>query len=809
MRFACNGTFWFAFYVLMLLGNSLGAQVPFDFSDEFYVENGLDPENFDFRVSPEDVNATFTTSPDASHNNTRILETLGGYDSSGQLLYYSAPPAGFSGQAFLPNQAGLEARQIANQFRVFIFPKRDGDPTSMSVANRRQETLFDTTSGYFTIDPLGLWRLVFPRYADDALYPQWDPKLEELAARNGLDLDGTPVIKRLSEVLELESLGLLDLNQRPGSGAGGSPWVVCPLMHDPRAGSIAPDAFLSYCVDDLGNPVYPDMVANFTCLQLTGDFCIDPKMVLTPFVQPLYIPPAVTRVDPASLDPPPDPSFHQRYDEFPPVDFYDVSIRQGTWQFHPDLPPSTVWGFEGAPMGGTFYARYGQPYFVRYHNDLPVAGDGSGFGKPEVSIHLHNAHTASESDGNPVNFFPPGAFRDHHYAMYLAGNDDRETLNTLWYHDHRFEFTSQNTYKGLTGFTIFYDDRDSGNENDPNPAAFRYPSGQYDVVLQLADKKFDSSLADRPLTMDIFNTDGFLGDQQTVNMVVQPYMNVARRKYRFRILNAGPSRFYQVGLFYGPKQQRPVRGRRPPGITLIATDGNLLPHPVDMQSVKVGVAERIDIIVDFTNTKIGNRLYLVNQMDQINGQGPTGIILDPAKSPKMMEFRVTGDARDNSRVPSFTRDRNEIGEEEIVATREWVFDNQNGIWTINGLPFDPNRIDAVVTQGTAERWVFINAADDWEHPIHVHLEEHQVVARNGQPPPVTESGRKDVTVIGPSDVVEVLMRFRDFEGIYPIHCHNTVHEDHAMMLLWKVVAEGGRNADDGEVLKTQTGKPPG
>ena len=60
---------------------------------------------------------------------------------------------------------------------------------------------------------------------------------------------------------------------------------------------------------DDGSPVEPQVVDNFSCLQLTGDFCIDPELVLTPFVQPLYIPPAVIPVDPSTLDPPPDPLF--------------------------------------------------------------------------------------------------------------------------------------------------------------------------------------------------------------------------------------------------------------------------------------------------------------------------------------------------------------------------------------------------------------------------------------------------------------------------------------------------------------------
>jgi FtsP/CotA-like multicopper oxidase with cupredoxin domain len=34
------------------------------------------------------------------------------------------------------------------------------------------------------------------------------------------------------------------------------------------------------------------------------------------------------------------------------------------------------------------------------------------------------------------------------------------------------------------------------------------------------------------------------------------------------------------------------------------------------------------------------------------------------------------------------------------------------------------------------------------------------------------------------------MRFRDNLGVYPFHRHNTVHEDHQMMLLFNVAPVG-------------------
>ncbi len=519
---------------------------------------------------------------------------------------------------------------------------------------------------------------------------------------------------------------------------------------------------------------------------------------------------------------------HQRFDEFPPQKLYEVHVRPVPWQFHPDLSPSMIWGFSDLSPGPLYKARYGVPILVRQFNDLNPGGDGSGFGRPETITHLHNAHTASESDGFPGDFYPGlagtttdagpdgmmgtaddievgtihpgpdyimgneddfltgavGEFHDHHYPNILAGGDSNEALNTLWYHDHRGDFTAQNTYKGLVGMLLLFDEIDSGDENDPNPKALRLPSGEYDIPLVFGDKSFDDSL-DHQLFLDVFNFDGFLGNHMTINNAVKPYLDVDRRKYRLRMLNIGPSRFYQFVLSNGEP------------LVMIANDGNLLKHPIDMDDgVKITPAERMDLIVDFSDTEIGDRLYLVNVMDQWHGAGPTGIILDVEDGDPVLEFRVTGDAPDPSRVKGKLRNRTDIPAHEVERTRLFEFDNQTDGWTINGLQFDANRVDELVPRGTTEEWTLRNLADDWEHPIHIHLEEHQIVTRNGQPPPPHESQRKDVTVIGPGEEVVLRIRIRTWTGRYPLHCHNTVHEDHAMMIRWEVIDCGDDDCDD-------------
>jgi FtsP/CotA-like multicopper oxidase with cupredoxin domain len=104
---------------------------------------------------------------------------------------------------------------------------------------------------------------------------------------------------------------------------------------------------------------------------------------------------------------------------------------------------------------------------------------------------------------------------------------------------------------------------------------------------------------------------------------------------------------------------------------------------------------------------------------------------------------------------------------------------------------DCNTFRFAVRQNSSEQWLLTNLTGDWTHPIHIHLEEHQILSRNRAKPTVpADLGRKDVTQVHPNERVQLFFRFRDWLGKYPIHCHNVVHEDHAMMALWHVVPAG-------------------
>lgn len=530
----------------------------------------------------------------------------------------------------------------------------------------------------------------------------------------------------------------------------------------------------------------------------------------TPFVDPLPIPPVMR---PVSLNPAPtrgtNPALsavtgfteasrpdHQRWEEFLPVTMYESVEKAVQHDFYPDIdgvPPSTVWTFVEPSTGSVgplwIKARYGEPVLHRVHNALP--SDNGGFGINKTSTHLHNGHQASESDGGPLHFYDAGQFKDYHWANVRAGfasthpesswngrtvpGDVLETQSFCWFHDHMHDFTAQNTYKGLASFYTLFSD-DINLDTDDETTGLRLPSGEYDIPMIFADKVFDPRTGQ--LFFDLFNLDGMLGDKDTVNGVIQPYLEVKRRKYRFRLLIGGPSRVYEFFLSNGQS------------FLQISTDGNLLPRPLSRRSIRLQVAARVDVIVDFSKTSIGEKIYFQNRLEQNDGRAPTGKIIAPTN---LVEFRVVEDARDDSRVPAALLDlpnRNV----PIAKKRSWKFDRSGGAWSVNGRFFDPDVFSAVIRQNSAEIWSF-ESPGGWVHPGHPHMEEFQILDRDGKPPRVEEVARMDMLGVGDavfgtdnSGKARIFLQFRDWLGNYPMHCHNTVHEDHGMMILFNVVA---------------------
>jgi FtsP/CotA-like multicopper oxidase with cupredoxin domain len=196
----------------------------------------------------------------------------------------------------------------------------------------------------------------------------------------------------------------------------------------------------------------------------------------------------------------------------------------------------------------------------------------------------------------------------------------------------------------------------------------------------------------------------------------------------------------------------------------------------------------VDVVVDFSSARSGDRVYLQNRLKQDDGRGVSGELRAPVN---LVEFRVMRDARDDSQVPARLLDLPD--RVRAVRRRTWKFDRSGGLWTVNNELFEPDKISAVIKAETAEDWT-LESGGGWTHPIHIHLEDFLVQNREGKAVRADERARKDVVRIGDGAVGDdntrrllVATQFRDFLGDYPMHCHNTVHEDHSMMIRFQVV----------------------
>jgi len=261
-------------------GNDLGTS-PFDFSDATYRAHGIVPENIVLRVGTAARGGDFVidnTNTDPNRSNVRTIETTPGTTGSSGLTYANifgvlnstSFERNASGQLTARGQAAFDT---AEHFRVFIFPKAsNGSILDPFLPNKRQDNLFDTRDGYFSNDPLGMWVAVWVVYTPKAFTASGHKELDPIAATNGRDLDGTPILTSPSQVDNLAAKGFIELHTRPVDDAVFR-WVICPIPEDPRDGFIRPDAFIRDVKRADGTAVFPALGNNFRCLQQSGDWC--------------------------------------------------------------------------------------------------------------------------------------------------------------------------------------------------------------------------------------------------------------------------------------------------------------------------------------------------------------------------------------------------------------------------------------------------------------------------------------------------------------------------------------------------------
>jgi spore coat protein A len=416
------------------------------------------------------------------------------------------------------------------------------------------------------------------------------------------------------------------------------------------------------------------------------------------------------------------------------TDYYEITMRQADVEMIPGAS-TRIWGYDGITPGPTFRVQRGREVVVRQHNRLPEG----------TTAHLHGGHMESRFDGHPMDLIAQGSHKDYVYPNI-------QLPTTLWYHDHAMDVTGPHVYRGLAGVYIIEDEEE---------AELGLPSGAYDLPIVIQDRTFS---ADGSL---VYTADhmGEMGDTLLANGVAYPFHEVETRKVRFRFLNASNARTYELALSNGQS------------FIQIGTDGGLLPAPVTRRSISLASAERADVVIDFSNVEVGTRIVLQNRL----GSGRTA---------QVMRFDVTRRVADDSQVPAVLRQMEVLQAADAAVQRTFTFSQQMGMmgaWVINGLSYDPERIDARPRLGDTEIWTLINRSM-MDHPVHIHDIQWQILDINGRQPSAADRGWKDTFMVPAMGTVRVIGRFTNFTGVYMLHCHILEHEDHAMMAQFEVVS---------------------
>lgn len=523
----------------------------------------------------------------------------------------------------------------------------------------------------------------------------------------------------------------------------------------------------------------------------------------TPFTRPLPIP---GRLAPAVLNPAPGSAeaavgspgvYHGIAPEYNPSHAFNkaswvlndpetgrpfaekrhtLTFRRSTAQILPNVN-TPIFSYNGVTPGPTIRARLGEPMVIRTKNELADT---------ETSLHLHGGHTPSHADGHPCFYVFPNQKRDYfypHVSPKVNGVQDvTEAPSTMWYHDHGNDVTAHNVTHGMAGFCLLTDTleenliknrylpdvdlRDGAGKLILTPDGATQ-QGPYDIPLAFTDQRLN---ADGSLHWDPMDHDGRLGDLFTVNGVTQPFFNVEPRKYRFRLLGCSPARHYVIRLSNGQTMQQ------------FGNDSWLLPKAITTSQIYLNPARRADIVVDFSKLA-GQTIYLENIMQQTSGRKGDGI--DLKSRVKLIKFNVGKTV--NKAYPDFTlptgtiRPHTNIAESEATVTRYFDFNRSNGAWQINGEFYSAYRCDAQIRKGAVEKWVLRNSSGGWWHPIHIHVESHQVIRVNGKAPKAPFQFKSDHTQLEDNTTAEILMKFRTFDGPFVFHCHNNNHEDMRMM----------------------------
>jgi bilirubin oxidase len=405
---------------------------------------------------------------------------------------------------------------------------------------------------------------------------------------------------------------------------------------------------------------------------------------------------------------------------------------------------ATFWAYNGAVPGPLIEASAGDRVRIAFTNQLPAQ---------ESTIHWHGMPVPASEDGSPLDPVAPGDTRVYEFTL------PADSAASYWYHPHPHRVTHEQVFRGLAGVFIV------------RPAVDPLPPGLVDTPLVLTDLRLDASYQIAPNT-GIDYLFGREGDALLVNGGHRPVLTTAPgATHRLRLFNATNARYLRLA-FDGA------------AMTLIGTDGGLITAPIaGVIEVLLAPGERVEAVVRFAADSV-LRALPYDRGSMMMGMG--GMV---RASEALLTVRAQGAAVAPVALPTTLRTVAALPAagafQRFVLGPSRMMDGQMGMtmgaFTINGLSFDPLRIDATSRVGAVELWEVANPTS-MDHPFHLHGTQFQVVERvsGGLARPAPWLAWKDTVNVARGETVRFKVR-QSLPGVRMYHCHILEHEDQGMM----------------------------
>jgi FtsP/CotA-like multicopper oxidase with cupredoxin domain len=431
----------------------------------------------------------------------------------------------------------------------------------------------------------------------------------------------------------------------------------------------------------------------------------------------------------------------------------DLSLTAQTGRLSLAGHPAALYSYNSSVPGPRLEIRSGDHVVIRFANRLPEP----------TNLHFHGLHVSPS--GNADNVFleiPPGESQIYEFSL---PQDHRG--GTYWYHPHVHHLIARQVWAGLAGLLIVRGELDDIPEIRDADEEF--------LVLKDFGLDANGELLTPDPTPQIMQ--GREGDLVLVNGELNPTFRIPKDGLlRLRFLNASVARYYRLQLEDHP-------------MYLIATDGGPIGEPFEMRELLLAPGERAEVLV--RGSRSPGRYRLMNlphqrfNMGMMGGRGMMGGSPSSSNEPIVLGTLEYSESGRSLPLPSRLVPVEPLP--EATEQRQFVFSHRmmrmhGDAFTINGMGFDPERIDTVTKVGTVEEWEIVNEGGmmmDFDHPFHIHTNAFQVVSENGQSPRLR--AWKDIVNVAMGGSVRVRIPFRDFPGWTVYHCHILDHEDLGMM----------------------------